>query len=122
MTRSRPTRAEIRARHRPDGAGVYGVSVLDAGADSWTGLYLCRAADADHARRRIREAGFHKKHIQGRWTPTDPPPRVPGELADDDERWFRCRYDDDGWGPWEPLPRDYRHPSPARGAVDPPVR
>jgi hypothetical protein len=122
MTRPRATRAEIRARRGPEDAGVYGVSVLDAGADSWTGLYLCHAMDANHARRRIREAGFHKRQVQARWTPTEPPPRVPGELATGDERWFRSRQDDDGWSPWEALPPDYRHPPPGRAAVDPSAR
>ena len=88
---------------------MYGVSVLDAGADSWTGLYLCHAIDADHARRRVREAVFHKRQIQARWTPAEPPPRVPSELAAGDARWFRSRQDDDGWSPWEALPPDYRH-------------
>ncbi|MFB7889466.1 hypothetical protein ACFCZ3_15610 [Cellulosimicrobium cellulans] len=122
MTRPRPTRAEIRSRHRPEGAGVYGVSVLDARADSWTGLYLCHAIDADHARRRVREAGFHRRQIQARWTPAVPPPRVPSELAAGDARWFRSRQDDDGWSPWEALPPDYRHPPRSGAAVDPSIR
>ena len=118
------TRAERRARRaRTADAGVYGVDVLDAGADSWTGRYLCWAGSPDEARRRITDAGFHRRQVLARWTPRQPPPTgAPAELRPGDEHWYRSRFDDVGWTTWERLPPDHRHPAQGRAAVDPSVR
>lgn len=74
---TRPTRAEPRAHAVPP-RGVYGVDVEDAGADCWTGRYLCRPNTPQQARARIRAAAFHnggghRRGIQRRWTPKSRP-------------------------------------------------
>ena len=115
------TRAERRRRvAEVAAAGVYGVDVTDAGADSWLGRYLCWAQTPDDARRRVREAGLRAGQVQARWTPQHPPRNgLPAGLSPGDERWWRSRLDDRGWTPWEQLPATHRHPPQGRAATDP---
>ena len=69
------TRAERRQfRASVPAAGCHGVDVTAAGADSWTGRYPCWAESPNQARRRIVSAGFHRRQVQARWTPEQPPP------------------------------------------------
>ncbi len=118
------TRAERRERRASvPGEGVYGVDATDAGAGSWTGRYLMWARTSDEAKERVRAAGFHKKQIEWRWTPSDAPPEgVPDDLAPGVEGWRRSRLNDDGWSAWEALGATYRHPPQSLAAVDPSVR
>jgi hypothetical protein len=121
---TRLTRAERRSRRAivPD-AGVYGVVAQDAGAASWHGMYVFFAESPAAAKARIRASGFHKKGSLGPVSPADPPPfPLPATLGPGDDHWYRSRYDDDGWTPWERLPADYRHPPQGLAAVDPSVR
>lgn len=119
----KPTRAQAReARALIPEAGLYGVDVKDAGAAAWIGRYLTFATSADEAKRRIRDAGFHRKDIEARWSPARMPP---GELPDvgskDDNAWFRSRDGGAEWSSWERLPPNYRHPPQGLAAVDPSV-
>ena len=115
------TRAERRERRASQPAeGVYGVDAQDAGADSWTGRHVVWARTPDEARGRVAAAG-HKKQLTRRWTPSAPPPGLPGDLGAGDDRWYRSRLEDDGWTAWVALPADYRHPPQGLAAVDPSV-
>ncbi len=117
------TRAERRERRAsvPD-EGVYGVEAVDAGGDSWIGRYLMWAGSPDEAKERIRAAGFHKRQIQCRWTPSDPPPEgVPDDLAPGVEGWRRSRHNDSGSSAGEALDATYRHPLQSLAAIDPSV-
>jgi hypothetical protein len=121
---TRLTRAERRSRRGdvPD-AGVYGVVAQDAGAVTWSGVYVFFAESPAAAAARIRDSGFHKKGIWGRVSPAAPPPfPLPDGLGRGDDHWYRSRGDHDGWTPWERLPADYRHPSQSLAAKDPSVR
>ena len=103
---------------------MYGVDADDAGAGGWTGRYLFWASNPRAAKERIVMAGFHKRRIQYEWTPADevPPPALPPELVEGFPGWVRSRSEDNGWTPWEVLPRDYRHPLQGLATVDPSVR
>jgi hypothetical protein len=120
----KPTRAQRRA-HRaavPD-AGPYGIDAKDAGADSWIGRYVFWAESADEAKTRTRNAGFHQKQLQARWTPGQIPPEgVPSDLHKGDQHWYRSRLNDGGWASWEKLPPDYHHPPQGLASQDPSVR
>jgi hypothetical protein len=102
---------------------VYGVDAKDAGADSWIGRYLFFAESPEGARARTRAAGFHKRQISVFWNPgREPPQGLPDDLESGDGHWYRSRFDDSGWTPWERLPEGYRHPPQGLAAVDPTVR
>jgi hypothetical protein len=104
-------------------SGVYAVEVWDAGADHWLGRYAFWAESADEAKTRTRDAGFHRKQIQGMWTPGHRPPvDLPSELQEGDAHWYRSRFNEGGWTAWEQLPADYRHPPQGQAAQDPSVR
>jgi hypothetical protein len=120
---SKPTRAERRERRASAAVeGVYGVDAVDAGARSWTGRYLMWARTPDEAKERIGAAGFHKKQIRQRWTPSKPPPEgLPADLGGDCDGWYRSRLEDGGWTEWEALVGTYRHPPQGLAAVDPSV-
>jgi hypothetical protein len=61
------SRAQLREQQAELGtAGVYGVDVEDALADSWISRFVCFAESPDEARAHIRDAGFHKGRI---WNP-----------------------------------------------------
>ncbi|GAB4062456.1 hypothetical protein GCM10028777_02240 [Angustibacter speluncae] len=122
--RPKLTRAQLRDHQgEVDATGVYGVDADDAGADTWIGRYVFFARSRDEARARIRDAGFHKRRIQREWRPGHAPPDgLPADLAPGNDHWYRTRFDDSGWTPWERLPRDYRHPPQGLAAADPSVR
>jgi hypothetical protein len=91
-------------------AGVYGVDVWDMWADFLLGRYLFYAESSQAARARIRDAGFHKKQVRGQWDPgSDPPEGRPAALGPGDPHWYRSRWDQAGWTPWEQLPGDFRY-------------
>jgi hypothetical protein len=118
------TRAQLREQRAAVGApGVYGVDAHDAGADSWIGRYVCFAKSPEEASARIRDAGFHKRRIWGEWSAGQTPPEgLPDDLGPGDGHWYRSRFDDSGWTPWERLPGDYQHPPQGLAATDPSVR
>lgn len=124
MKRPKLTRGQLRDQQvKADAADVYGVDADDAGADSWIGRYVFFAQSRDEARARIRDAGFHKRRIGREWHPGQTPPEgVPADLGAGNGHWYRTRFDDSGWTPWERLPRHYRHPPQGLAAVDPSVR
>ena len=107
------TRAQLREQRTELGtAGVYGVDVEDALADSWISRFVCSAESPEEARARIRDAGFHKgKMWSSVWGPEAPPKdgRPLPAFEPGDVHWYRSRLDDVGWTPWEQLPTDYRH-------------
>lgn len=119
-----PTRAERREqRSIVPQEGIYGVDADDAGADSWTGRYLCWASSPAEAKRRVVGAGFHKRQVRQHWSPGNLPLEgVPAALGPAFEGWFRSRDDDGGWTDWEALPADYGHPPQSLAAIDPSVR
>jgi hypothetical protein len=110
--RPKPTRAQRREQRGVlPAAGVYGVDVEDALADSWISRFVCYAESPDEARARIRDAGFHKRRMWAEWSPKAPPKdgRQTPDLGRGDGHWYRSRLDDAGWTPWEALPAKYRH-------------
>ena len=118
VAKRKPTRAELRERRAdlPD-AGVYGLVAEDREAASWESYFVFFANSPDEARARIQNARFHKKQIRLQWGPGEAPPgradrrpEPPPGLGPGDERWYKSREDDEGWTPWEALPRDYVHP------------
>jgi hypothetical protein len=107
----RLTRAQRRERQSDvPVAGIYGVDVEDALADSWISRFVCFADSPEDARARIRDAGFHKRRIEAEWNPkVRPKEALPLGLGPDDDHWYRSRLDDVGWTSWEQLPANYRH-------------
>ncbi len=87
------------------------------------GRYLVWSETAEDAVERVRAAGFHKTQISRHWSPAAPPPEgLPADMGPDFTGWYRSRWDDDGWTPWEMLPADYRHPPQGLAAMDPSMR
>lgn len=81
------------------------------------------ADSPEHAARRLRDSGFHKRKAEASWDPNRPPPEGwPEHLSAATKGWFRSRDDDGGWFDWEELPADYRHPPQGLAAIDPSVR
>ena len=108
---SNPTRAQRREqRDAVRAAGVYGVDIEDALADSWISRFVCFADSSKVARARIRDAGFHRRSTWAEWSPRAPPKdgRELPVLESTDAHWYRSRLDDGGWTAWERLPTDYR--------------
>jgi hypothetical protein len=123
VKKSGPTRAERREQEKSENCGIYGIDAQDAGADSWVGRYVFFARSRQEARQRIREARFHKKQIENEWTPRRPPPGdIPDALSRGEGSWYRRRYNDSGWTPWEKLSENYIHPPQSQAARDPSIR